>query len=187
MKKIGRKKFLKQSSIIGAVSLNPFRITISEGQINTLLSGEDPEKPLMTRLVEANDRQVEILISGKLTSGSAYGGYRNFSANFASLSAAYYCDLSKYHKNPALIRPMEEIMTYLLKVQNPDGTLDSGNLQSPPDTAFMLEKLCKGANLLEKKQEKALEKVRNDVKIFITKAANTIAEGGVHTPTTDGR
>ncbi len=182
MKKIGRKKFLKQSSIIGAVSLNPFRITISEGQINTLLSGEDPEKPLMTRLVEANDRQVEILISGKLTSGSAYGGYRNFSANFASLSAAYYCDLSKYHKNPALIRPMEEIMTYLLKVQNPDGTLDSGNLQSPPDTAFMLEKLCKGANLLEKKQEKALEKVRNDVKIFITKAANTIAEGGVHTP-----
>ena len=70
------------------------------------------------------------------------------SEDFATLAASYSCPGSSYYRQAALVPLMEKIATYLLRVQGTDGTLDLGNLGSPPDTAFILEPLCLGAGLL---------------------------------------
>jgi hypothetical protein len=145
-------------------------------------SKDDIDEELMKRLSEGNDKQAEALLNLYGNPGQNQYGYRNYTANFAVLAAAYCCQYSKYYLDPALTGPMESIVDDLLASQNPDGTMDAGNLQSPPDTAFMMENLIKGTHILLGNKSTELARVREKSKLFITKAAGAIAVGGIHTP-----
>jgi hypothetical protein len=181
MGKISRKTFIKQTSLAGALAMTPMGIGIINGQSHSSLKDNIDDK-LMKRLAEGNDKQVDSILKSYSDAQQNSYGHRNYTANFAVLSAAYCCRLSKYYQNATLIQPMEAILDDLLKAQNPDGTMDAGNLQSPPDTAFMMENLIKGTHILHQNKSKELNNVKEKAKLFITKAANTIAEGGIHTP-----
>lgn len=66
--------------------------------------------------------------------------------------------------------------------QHPDGTFDVGNLQSPPDTAFMIEQLGRAQVLLRRDGEEATAKVQATLKEIILGAGEALTTGGVHTP-----
>ena len=72
-------------------------------------------------------------------------------------------------------------MRFLIKYQKTDGTLDLGNLASPPDTAFILEPICVATVIIRKLIMPALSEVKTPLKDFISKAGETIRSSGVHT------
>ena len=181
MAKMSRKTFIKQTSLAGVLAMSPMGIGVINGQKKSS-SKKDIDENLLKRLAEGNDKQADSILKMYSENQVSPYGYRNYTANFAVLSAAYCCPLSKYYQNKTLIPSMESIVDDLLKFQNPDGTMDAGNLQSPPDTAFMMENLIKGTHILLQDKSKELNSVKEKSKLFITKAANTIAEGGIHTP-----
>lgn len=181
MAKISRKTFIRQTSLAGALAMTPMGMGIISGQPIDPSKNEIDEN-LMKRLAEGNDKQIEALLKLYGNPQENQYGFRNYTANFASLAAAFCLKLSTYYQDADLVKPMENIVEDLLKYQNPDGTMDAGNLQSPPDTAFMMENLVIGTRILNQNKSKELDNVKTRAKVFITKAADAIAVGGIHTP-----
>ncbi len=58
----------------------------------------------------------------------------------SALTAAFLAPESRYYRQAAILERMERASDYLLRVQNPDGIIDSyvTNFASPPDTAFVV-------------------------------------------------
>jgi hypothetical protein len=70
----------------------------------------------------------------------------------------------------------------LLKAQAPDGTVNVGNLESPPDTAFVVEIVTAAAFVLQKENSGTVSVLKNNLKTFLVKAGDALTVGGVHTP-----
>lgn len=135
---------------------------------------------LLKRLAAANDKLVADLLQAANVDKVSFG--RRVGHDFAALAAAYCCKDSAYYHNAAVVAKLESYVSLLLEVQSEDGTVNLGNLESPPDTAFLLEPLSTGAFLLQKDNAPALKKVNEEVKRFIVKAGEALVTGGVHTP-----
>lgn len=109
--------------------------------------------------------------------------YRPITGAFAAFTAAYFHPQSKFYHAKELIGNMDEAISELLRLQYPDGTLDSGgNRQSPPDTGFYLEALCPAAVVLDRQNAKEMTPVNDKLKNFMRKAGEGIRTGGIHTP-----
>ncbi len=139
-----------------------------------------PASDLMKRLIVGNDNFVEKFLSlGK--EGPKQGG-RAYGYNFAKLSAAYVNPQSRFHKSDKIVTALEEIAVHFNNVLAPDGTMNAGNIESPPDTAFVMEPLCSGIHILNQSKEKALDKAKALIKIPVERVGAALTVGGVHTP-----
>jgi hypothetical protein len=98
------------------------------------------------------------------------------------LAAAFCCERSRFYRQPALTTKMKDLVAALLQFQTADGTLNIGNLESPPDTAFVIEILSPGVALLAKDKSSEATGVCEAIKPFMLKAGDALASGGVHTP-----
>ncbi len=127
--------------------------------------------------VKANAREVERLLLKFNTPIKNLSRALGF--DLANLAAAYIEKTSKYYEHKSLVKPMEDIVVFLLNAQKEDGTLDFGNLASPPDTAFIIDPLCAAARILSPTE---LNSISEKLKNFILKAADQLVVGGVHTP-----
>jgi hypothetical protein len=103
-------------------------------------------------------------------------------ANLAALAAAYCAPESPLHANEQLIPLMESASAVFVAAQHPDGTLDAGNLASPPDTAFVVEVLATTLAVLRKTSDPKLERTKNTLSKFLLSAGEALITGGVHTP-----
>src|SRR5687767_13283035 len=179
MNKMSRSKFLKNSMKAGAMvmmgSVAP--TAFAHGRNAESKSNASAADDLFKRMIIANDKYV----SGLLQSGKQGTG-RRLGHDFASLAAAYTASESGYYHSQQIIPALESLVKTLMSYQAADGTLNFGNLESPPDTGFLLESLTAGAYILAKDNASALDTVNNEVKKFIVKAADALAIGGVHTP-----
>ncbi len=181
MSKISRQSFLKQSLGVSAMALlNPFAPSLFASSEGGTTNNDKSETKFYRHLVQANDKRAAFIIEA--LNSEIKGLRRELGYDFATLAASYGAPLSRYYKSSELVPCMEKIIQFLLEVQGPDGTLDIGNLGSPPDTAFILEPLCVGASLLQENKSKTLNDVKGEVKKFILKAGDALATGGVHTP-----
>jgi hypothetical protein len=175
MENITRKEFIKNTVALGALAiLSP----LSSELFAKEKSGVDEE--LMQKLIMANDKLVEKLVvelGSEITVLRRGLGY-----DFAYLSSSYCTKGSAYFQKEELPPLMIKILNFLSKTQAEDGTLDLGNLGSPPDTAFILEPICAATSILHKNKSKELNEVKETVKNFIVKAGVGLTEGGVHTP-----
>ena len=145
---------------------------------NTLFSAQPTD--FFQGLVAANAKEIEKLFSK--FSKEIEVLERQLGYDYANLASAYCEPSSKYYQAATLIPLMERIMDFLIKVQKIDGTLNIGNLESPPDTAFILEPICAATAVLARNKVSELDKVKSLAKTFILKAADALTEGGVHTP-----
>ena len=132
------------------------------------------------RLVRANDARMSEL-------GAVAAGARGFSArgtaNQLQMWAAAYCaPESRYYRSAALVRRMQEATASLRGAQHRDGTIDSGNLQSPPDTAFVVEPLAVAMTNLNRHDSADLTPLKEGLKTFLLSAGEALTVGGVHTP-----
>jgi len=185
MRNMNRHHFLSWSLKAGAVALlSPLSNGFSAHAAAGAGAGNDgnplPSGELLKRLVAGNDRQVALLLP--MASAGTLRADRQSGYGFAFLSAAYCSPGSTYYRNAQLITALEKITEGLLKGQAADGTLNFDNIESPPDTAFVLDPLAAGVFLLLKDPSPALHKLKDDIKQFIDKAGDALVTGGVHTP-----
>src|SRR5206468_64287 len=76
----------------------------------------------------------------------------------------------------------EQASAILLGVQHPDGTIDSGNLNSPPDTGFVVETVSTALAVLRRNGDLRLSPVQDRLGAFLRAAGEALVAGGVHTP-----
>lgn len=177
MNTIKRKSFLKMSALVMLAPLaNGFVLQAATNK-NIFLDNDDA---ILKQLVAANDKQTDKLLQ-TLTEGSIVFS-RKVGQDFGTLSAAYVTATSQYYHSPLLISKLEILTRLLASQQGADGTVNSANLESPPDTAFLIELLSAAAFILIKDNATELQKTNADIKIFLQKAGEGLTTGGVHTP-----
>ncbi|MBS1511315.1 MAG: hypothetical protein JST86_10780 [Bacteroidetes bacterium] len=145
-----------------------------------LWHNSNTDEAFMQSLAAANDAQVDKLLAG--TGNGAFMFSRKSGYDLAVLSASYCYALSKYFHSELVLPKLQEIVAGLQQYQTEDGTVNIGNLESPPDTAFLLEPLTAAAFILKKDGNAALESMRQQLQLFIEKSAAALVTGGVHTP-----
>ena len=181
MDKIKRTDFLKQGfKIGGAVLLAPY-INLPAGHAaarRTENAGIDTV--LMARLVAANDKQVDKLLEDLHAGINSTG--RKIGFDFATLAASYVSPGSTHYQSPSVAEAFEKLLQLLASLQSADGTLNFGNLESPPDTAFLVEPLSAAASLLQQIHSPAIENINRGVKQFLLRCGGALSTGGVHTP-----
>ncbi|WP_435354097.1 hypothetical protein [Emticicia sp. SJ17W-69] len=170
MQNITRQKFLKQCLGIGTL------LTFSP---NFAWSAENDDH-FFEKVVKANNQEVEKLL--KALEPDITDIRRRLGFDFANLSAALAEPTSYFYQKENLVPFMSKILHFLIKYQKTDGTLDLGNLASPPDTAFILEPLCVADAILRKLTMPSLSEVKGLLKDFILKSGEAMRTGGVHTP-----
>lgn len=178
MKKIKRDSFIKMSAL---AMLAPFGKNLF-GKDAPAMTGKSFlfTGDIFKRLVIANDRQVDNLL--QTIHPAKFTINRRVGYDFAILTASYCSPDSKHYQSPAIISRLEILAQGLENAQSKDGTVNIGNLESPPDTAFLLEPLTAAATLLVKKNSKEIAGVNSRIKNFILKSGDALTTGGVHTP-----
>ncbi len=170
MQLVSRSLFLKRSFQFGGslmLSQIPFSSVLARTNVSDLLQ----------RMIKANDERVDVLLtSPKLNYGRGIG------KEFACIASAYVTATSRYFHRRELITVMEQILGILKNSQSEDGTLNFGNLESPPDTGFLLEPATASANILLKDGSDDIKGINAALKSFIQKASEGLITGGVHTP-----
>ncbi|GAB4023289.1 hypothetical protein [Spirosoma koreense] len=174
METITRKSFLHQFLSAGAL------VGLSSGTTWGAWPSDWLADAFYPKMVAANNAEVARLmqtLATDITEVKRRSGY-----DLANLAAAFCEPTSQYYQKTELATSMTKIIRFLLKAQHTDGTLDFGNLASPPDTAFILEPLCAAATILRQNSQPALTEVKAGLKDFIVKAGEALKTGGVHTP-----
>lgn len=142
-------------------------------------AAESPEgERILRSLAEANDR----LIEQALARPGAGGGGRGSGALIMTMAAAYANPLSKLHHDARLVPAMEQHADILQRTQNPSGLWNMGNIDSPPDSSFVLKTLAKGQLFLERDNHAATAALRAKLKNLILTCAEGVRTGGIHTP-----
>jgi hypothetical protein len=172
MKKLSTKGFLSQIVTLAAV--------VGLSNKTNFSFGKSVDDEFYKRMVLANNQEVTKLIvtlSIDITEIRRRLGY-----DLANLSAALTEPTSQFYQKEQIVPYLDKIMRFLLKAQNEDGTLDIGNLASPPDTAFILEPLCSALKILNINEMTSLNEVKKMLKTFILKSGEGLRLGGIHTP-----
>jgi len=177
MSKISRSEFLRNSLKLGALTLVSQAAPITSAWGSDLNGNTAVDEELLKRMSAANDQYVaDLLKSGTVGSG------RKLGHDFSCLAAAYTYAGSQYYHNASLISLLDKNLDALIEAQSEDGTLNIGNLESPPDTGFLIELLTAGAIVLSKDNSPAVTEVNGKAKKFLLKAGDALTIGGVHTP-----
>jgi hypothetical protein len=142
------------------------------------LSGND----FYMRIVKANDARVPSLIESVRAAQPRRVAVRRIAGDLQGLAAAFCAPESSFYQSASLVVPMEIASRFLLDVQHPDGTIDSGNLESPPDTGFVVEAVCPVLAVLRKTDSSLTQKIKDQLGKFILAAGEALTTGGVHTP-----
>ena len=88
---------------------------------------------------------------------------------------------SRFHDD-ALLGPVSTLLDALTDRQNPSGLYDIGNLDSPPDTSFVISDLGLAPRCSLLDDQTATEDVRAALETIMRRSAQSLIEGGVHTP-----
>jgi hypothetical protein len=139
----------------------------------------DEGQQFFARLLKANNESVDRMLSQRQP-GATRGVGRG--ANVAALVAAYCAPESSYYKSSQLIPLMESGSAVFVAAQHPDGTLDAGNLNSPPDTGFVVEGLAATLAVLRQTNDPLLANTKDTLGKFLLAAGEALLTGGVHTP-----
>ncbi|SFB89556.1 prenyltransferase/squalene oxidase repeat-containing protein [Spirosoma endophyticum] len=172
MENISRKAFLQYAGLATMATLTPF--------LANAWAGKTTDDDFYKKIVAANADEVSKLVkalASDITDVKRRSGY-----DLANLVAAFSEPTSTYFQKAELVPFMTKIIRFLVKAQHDDGTLDFGNLASPPDTAFILEPLCAAGTILKTNTNSSLDEVKTLLKQFVVKAGEGLRTGGVHTP-----
>lgn len=172
--KINRNTFIKMTTLAALAPLGN-RIFAATTGSNLLTSDE-----LFKKMVAANDNEVATLLQTINYDELKFS--RRIGNNFTALAASYCCTQSKYYHSELIIPKLDILTRFLSSHQAEDGTVNIANLESPPDTAFLLEYLTAAAYIMAKDNSAELSNTNAALKTFILKAGDALTSGGVHTP-----
>lgn len=175
-----RNTFLKQGlKAGGAVLLAPY-VAVNTVHAAAALQIPGMAEDLMPGMVAANDKQVDKLLADMRAGITATG--RKIGFDFATMAASYVSPGSVHYQSTLVQQGFEKLILLMSSLQAEDGTLNFGNLESPPDTAFLVEPLAAAAALLRPMHGTAIESINKGVQQFLVKCGSALSKGGVHTP-----
>lgn len=163
--------------------------SISAGVAATALRTEAQEAP--TAVVARTDAAVESYLRTQITEtgpwlGSVPDEYLQHPAGAASglietLTAAVNYPASKHYRSNDVVARIRLAAEFLEKSQSPEGFIDllSTNFNSCPDTGFVVHNVGTAAAIAKMARNDAVLAV---LRPFLTKAANGMTVGGIHTP-----
>lgn len=143
-------------------------------------AGSVTDAAMMQQLAAANDKLVAQLLETVKEGNLSFG--RKTAYDIAALTASYAYPGSAYYHNPQLVEKLALLVQFLSAAQTADGTVNIGNLESPPDTAFLVEILCPANSILLKEKNPVLDSINAALQQIIVKAGDALSKGGVHTP-----
>jgi hypothetical protein len=149
--------------------------------LNSLGFGAEPAGPL-SALILLNDARIEASLGQSIAAREAALSHRFNGAQLVSLAAGYGRIESRFHHDSRLLPAMEGLVSALGEGQLADGLFDAGNLDSPPDSAFILETLCQAQSLMLRDDSVATVAMRARLTAMILRCAEAVRTGGVHTP-----
>jgi hypothetical protein len=141
----------------------------------------DSDDDYYRQLVKANDASLPGVIEELKGSHERYG-VRAVGEAVDALAGAYCEAESSSYKSPALLPVLEAAADRLLAAQHPDGTIDAGNLYSPPDTAFVVQTVCMALAVLQRTNLPQLATTNDKLGKFVLAAGEALSTGGIHTP-----
>lgn len=177
MRKLNRTDFLKLTT---GAALFPFYNKLAAQADAGLGFRNFKDDELLKQLNASNDKQVGLLLESVKPGNLRFG--RKTAYDFSILTAGYCSAGSTYYHDAKLIPKLDLLVKFLLQSQAADGTVNAGNLESPPDTAFVVEILGAAASILIEDNSAGAAAVRSQIKEMLTKAGNALVTGGVHTP-----
>lgn len=133
------------------------------------------------KLVKANDDSLPSVIE-RLKSSAGRMNVRGVGEAVDALAGAYCAPESSHFKSPALLPVLDEAAQKLLSAQHTDGTIDSGNLNSPPDTGFVVQTVCTALAVLKRANLPQLSAIDKKLGDFVVAAGEALSTGGIHTP-----
>jgi hypothetical protein len=142
----------------------------------------DAEDDYYRQLVKANDAYLPSLLNPGKGSRGRFGGARGLGEAVDAMAGAYCAPESSYFKSQLLLTALEAEADKLLAAQHTDGTIDSGNLNSPPDTAFVVQTVCTALEVLRRMNLPALSAINDKLGRFVLAAGEALSTGGIHTP-----
>ena len=138
------------------------------------------DKLLLSKLILANDIQVKSILS--LAGKRSLVFSRNLAHEIAVLAASYCHQQSAYYHHPELLQQLDWLVNFICNAQSEDGTVNAGNIESPPDTAFLIEILCPAWTVLNLDSHPDTKTIIEKLGKFILSAGEGILKGGIHTP-----
>lgn len=174
--RISRREFVGNVAALGSSAL-PL-LPQSTGGGGQASSGED----VYLQLVKANDESIPSIVRDLQAPQRSRSDIRRVGVHVEALTAAFCAAESSYHLSDHLAAPLEKASVILLSAQHPDGTIDSGNLNSPPDTGFVVETVCTAIAVLRREADPRLATTNQNLDMFVRSAGDALVTGGVHTP-----
>lgn len=144
--------------------------------------GAGREAAVMRALSDLNATQIGQIMEQPPDRLAATAASRELGALLMVFACGYADPASRLHREARLVPAMAAFAGALRAKQHTSGLFDAGNLESPPDTAFILETLCKAQSRLEHDAHAATAAVRGTLRDLILAAAEGVRSGGVHTP-----
>lgn len=135
-------------------------------------------------LTTVNNLQVPGVLAGYQQQINTLASPRALAQSALRLVSAYVNanPNAQHHHDAALLGPLQTLLAALASRQNPSGLYDIGNLDSPPDTSFVISDLGLGYDLLAADNQPATAAARTTYAAIMRKSARSLADGGVHTP-----
>jgi hypothetical protein len=134
------------------------------------------------RILESSNKTVERMIEEGALPKPRPGRGIGRGATVAALVAAYCAPESSHFKSKALLPLLNSATEIFVAAQNPDGTIDAGNLDSPPDTGFVVEGLATALAVLRQAKDPLLADAEKTLTTFLLAAGEALVTGGIHTP-----
>lgn len=155
----------------------------------------EPKPAWLLTLIKGNDQQVENLQKyrikdqespdfGGLVDGVDIPNAHSTVAFIRSGGCALVSAESRFFASKSLTTELEQALSFLLKIQHSDGTIDllSTNFHSPPDTGFIVKWLVPVYKILKKQDASQYKKALDLLKDFLLRAGEALTVGGIHTP-----
>jgi hypothetical protein len=133
-------------------------------------------------LTQINDLQVPATLAGYQAQIDTLASPRALAQSAMRLVSAYVNPRGANHHSASLLGPVTTLLRALADRQNPSGLYDIGNLDSPPDTSFVISDLGLSYVLLADDDQPATAAIRRQYAAIMRAAGPSLAEGGVHTP-----
>jgi hypothetical protein len=140
------------------------------------------DQRFLDALTRVNDLQVPDTLSGYQQQIDDLASPRALAQSVLRLVSAYVNPRGANYHNAALLGPVGTLLDALADRQNPSGLYDIGNLDSPPDTSFVISDLGLAYELLAADNQPATAAARQAYAAIMRRSARALAEGGVHTP-----
>jgi hypothetical protein len=133
------------------------------------------------KLVSLNDAALPHVLERLKGSGQRLN-VRAIGEAVDGMAGAYCAPESSYFQSSALLPALGGAADKLLAAQHGDGTIDSGNYNSPPDTGFVVQELCTALAVLRRMNSPQLTSINRKLEKFVLAAGEALTTGGIHTP-----